>query len=422
MKKLSIVFFLVSLAMCISQSAFAQFYNENGVEIELKNDDFKDITSISNGEVIKIMGVYSADNFDKISASAIYDSEGNLIATIKNGVLTAKDVDVSNSNAPGSIKIPKTFWEQIWYWGFRVILAIVGLLFFFSAFVMTNQKEAKVIQRFGRFVGIRNAGLSMKIPWIDSVAGIVELRIYELNVPVETITKDKVTVNVTASIQMFVEDNREAIQKSFYAFVDDQEQMSSYVFDEVRSQVPKLDLDDVFEKKDQIASAVKEALTNSISEFGFSISNVLVTEIEPDETVAEAMNRINEQKRLRIAEEEEGEEKKILRVKKAQADAESKKLQGEGIANQRKAIASGLKDSLETLKGTGISESEASALMLMTQHYDTLEAVGANSKSNLILLPNAPGAGQYMFTQMLSALKASESNLDNKETEKKEVN
>ncbi len=305
-----------------------------------------------------------------------------------------------------------------------ILLSVLGLfvlITFFGFFVITQQKDAKIVQRFGKFRKICKAGISFKTPFIDSVAGTQSLRVMQLDVDVDTITKDKVSIVVKISVQYFVKADDLSIQKSFYELTHTKQQISSYVFDEVRAKVPTLELDQVFEEKEKISNDVKKEVFEGIKAFGFEILKVLVTDIQPDKKVVEAMNEINAQKRNKVAAEEKGEAEKILRVKQAEAEATSKKLQGEGIANQRKAIANGLKDSVELLKGTGISEREASAMIVITQHYDTLEAIGSKSKSNLILLPNSPGAATEMFTQLVAALQTDKSlSAGSEKTEKPE--
>ena len=171
--------------------------------------------------------------------------------------------------------------------------------------------------------------------------------------------------------------------------------------------MPKLILDDVFLKKDDIAIAVKSELQDAMTEYGFQIIKTLVTDIDPDAQVKESMNRINASEREKVAAQFEGEAQKILIVEKAKAEAESKRLQGQGIADQRREIARGLEDSVKVLNGVDINSQEASALIVVTQHYDTLQSVGAESNSNLILLPNSPQAGSEMLNNMVASFTAS---------------
>ena len=280
---------------------------------------------------------------------------------------------------------------------------IIGLLFF--TFFIVKQQSAAVIERFGKFVSVRQSGLQIKIPIIDSVAGRLSLRIQQLDVVVETKTKDDVFVKLKVSVQFKV--IKEKVYDAFYKLDNPGDQITSFIFDVVRAEVPKLILDDVFLKKDDIAIAVKSELQDAMTEYGFQIIKTLVTDIDPDAQVKESMNRINASEREKVAAQFEGEAQKILIVEKAKAEAESKRLQGQGIADQRREIARGLEDSVKVLNGVDINSQEASALIVVTQHYDTLQSVGAESNSNLILLPNSPQAGSEMLNNMVASFTAS---------------
>ena len=280
---------------------------------------------------------------------------------------------------------------------------IIGLLFF--TFFIVKQQSAAVVERFGKFVSVRQSGLQIKIPIIDSVAGRLSLRIQQLDVVVETKTKDDVFVKIKVSVQFKV--IKEKVYDAFYKLDNPGDQITSFIFDVVRAEVPKLILDDVFLKKDDIAIAVKSELQDAMTEYGFQIIKTLVTDIDPDAQVKESMNRINASEREKVAAQFEGEAQKILIVERAKAEAESKRLQGQGIADQRREIARGLEDSVKVLNGVDINSQEASALIVVTQHYDTLQSVGAESNSNLILLPNSPQAGSEMLNNMVASFTAS---------------
>ena len=261
------------------------------------------------------------------------------------------------------------------------------------------------MQRFGKFHSVRNPGIQIRIPFIDQIAGRVNLRIQQLDVMVETKTKDDVFVKIKVSVQYLV--LQQGVYEAFYQLENPQAQITSYVFDTVRAEVPKLKLDDVFEKKDDIAIAVKGELEEAMNTYGYGIVKALVTDIDPDEEVKHAMNRINAAERIKTAAEYEGEAERIRIVAKATAEAESKRLQGQGIADQRREIARGLEESVEVLNKVGINSQEASALIVITQHYDTLHSISENSKSNLILLPNSPSAASDMLNQMVTSFAAS---------------
>ena len=285
-----------------------------------------------------------------------------------------------------------------------VIIFLFVLLLISGIFVVKQQTSA-VIERFGKFIAIRKPGLHFKVPLIDKIAGRVSLRILQLDVIVETKTKDDVFVKLKVSVQYkILSDN---VYDAFYKLDFPQDQITSYVFDVVRAVVPKMRLDDVFEKKDEIANAVKGELNDAMINYGYDIIKALVTDIDPDSEVKTAMNRINAAERQKVAAQYEGDAARILIVEKAKAEAESKRLQGQGIADQRREIARGLEESVEVLNKVGINSQEASALIVVTQHYDTLQSIGQETNSNLILLPNSPQAGSQMLNDMVASFTAS---------------
>jgi regulator of protease activity HflC (stomatin/prohibitin superfamily) len=261
------------------------------------------------------------------------------------------------------------------------------------------------MERFGKFQGIRQSGLRFKIPLVDRVAGRLSLKIQQLDVIIETKTLDDVFVKLKVSVQYKV--IREKVYDAFYKLDYPHDQITSYVFDVVRAEVPKMKLDDVFVKKDDIAIAVKTELNDAMITYGYDIIKTLVTDIDPDSQVKEAMNRINASEREKIAAQFEGDAQRILIVERAKAEAESKRLQGQGIADQRREIARGLEESVEVLNKVGINSQEASALIVVTQHYDTLQSIGQETNSNLILLPNSPQAGSTMLNDMVASFTAS---------------
>ena len=281
-----------------------------------------------------------------------------------------------------------------------LIIILVPLTFF-----VVKQQSAAVIERFGKFTSIRHSWLQLKIPVIDRIAGKLSLKIQQLDVVVETKTKDDVFVKLKVSVQFQVIKTK--VYDAFYKLDYPHDQITSYVFDVIRAEVPKMKLDDVFEKKNDIAIAVKSELNDAMIEYGYDIIKTLVTDIDPDAQVKNAMNRINAAEREKVAAQYEGDAARILIVEKAKAEAESKRLQGQGIADQRREIARGLEESVEVLNKVGINSQEASALIVVTQHYDTLQAVGADTNSNLILLPNSPQAGSDMLNNMVASFTAS---------------
>ena len=288
---------------------------------------------------------------------------------------------------------------------FIPIILFLGLIIVVSSFFIVKQQTAAIIERFGRYNSIRQSGLQLKIPLVDRIAGKVSLKIQQLDVIIETKTLDDVFVKLKVSVQYKVVS--EKVYDAFYKLDYPHEQITSYVFDVVRAEVPKMKLDDVFVKKDDIAIAVKTELNDAMMEYGYDIIKTLVTDIDPDAQVKAAMNRINAADREKTAAQYEGDAARILIVEKAKAEAESKRLQGQGIADQRREIARGLEESVEVLNRVGINSQEASALIVVTQHYDTLQSIGQETNSNLILLPNSPQAGSQMLNDMVASFTAS---------------
>lgn len=288
---------------------------------------------------------------------------------------------------------------------YLIPFVFIALVILFKFFFIVKQQTAVTIERFGRFHSIRNSGLQMKIPLVDRIAGRISLKIQQLDVIVETKTKDDVFVKLKVSVQYVV--IKDKVYDAFYKLEYPHDQITSYVFDVVRAEVPKMKLDDVFVKKDDIAIAVKAELQDAMLDYGYDIIKTLVTDIDPDAQVKAAMNRINASEREKIAAQFEGDAARILIVEKAKAEAESKRLQGQGIADQRREIARGLEESVEVLNKVGINSQEASALIVVTQHYDTLQAIGEATNANLILLPNTPQAGSDMLNNMVASFTAS---------------
>jgi regulator of protease activity HflC (stomatin/prohibitin superfamily) len=291
--------------------------------------------------------------------------------------------------------------------GYLFLIPFLLITFFIiiSAVFTVKQQTSAIVERFGRFLAVRNSGLRFKIPLVDRIAGRINLKIQQLDVLVETKTKDDVFVRLKISVQFQVLKTK--VYDAFYKLENPHDQITSYVFDVVRAEVPKMKLDDVFERKDDVAIAVKTELNEAMINYGYDIIKTLVTDIDPDVQVQAAMNRINAAEREKVAAEYEAEAERIKIVAKARAEAESKRLQGQGIADQRREIARGLEESVDVLNNVGINSQEASALIVVTQHYDTLQSIGEHTNSNLILLPNSPQAGSNMLNDMIASFVAS---------------
>lgn len=282
-----------------------------------------------------------------------------------------------------------------------IVIVVLVVLLLLDAIVIVPEKSSKIIQRLGKFQTVAGAGLNFKMPIIDRVAGTISLKVQQLDVDIETKTLDNVFVDMKVSVQYVVKPLK--IWDAFYKLEDPVQQIASYVFDDVRAEVPKLELDDVFSRKEDIAIAVKRNLTEAMDTYGFEIVKTLVTDINPDAHVKDSMNRINAAKRDKEAAREEAEAEKITIVKRAEADAESKRLQGEGIAQQRLEIIRGFKESVEDFQKAlnTIDAQEIMQFVLMTQYFDTLNNIGSGSKSNTLMVPHSPAAMNDFYQQII---------------------
>ena len=290
---------------------------------------------------------------------------------------------------------------EVFFYGLLVLFAIGTIL---SGFFQVRTAEAVVIQRMGKFLRVANAGINFKLPWLDQIAGRIDLRVQQLALDVETKTKDNVFVKIPVSVQYHV--IPEKVYEAFYKLANPKQQISSYVFNVILGHVPKMILDDAFLQQSDIAIAIKEGLDDVMQTYGYAIDQALVTDIEPDEKVKAAMNDINAAQREQVAATARGEAEKILKVKQAEAEAQSKALQGQGIANQRKAIIEGLKDSVEAFSKAveGSTPHDVMMLVLVTQYLDTMKEIGASDKSNTLFVSHSPAAIGDLFRQMQEAI------------------
>jgi regulator of protease activity HflC (stomatin/prohibitin superfamily) len=291
---------------------------------------------------------------------------------------------------------------------FLVIVGIIALTFILGSFFTVNTAQVAVITRFGKFLRVADAGLNWKVPYIDSVTGLISLRVNQITLTMETKTKDNVFVTIPISVQNRVKP--EKVFDAFYKLSDPVAQIKSYVEQVILGHVPGMTLDEVFASQSSIAAAVKQELDADMSTFGYEIVNVLVTDIIPDSKVKSAMNDINAAQREQVAAAARGEAEKILVVKKAEAESESKALQGQGIANQRRAIIEGLQTSVEQFQKAvnGASAMEVMQLVLVTQYFDTLKSIGENDKTNTLFLPHSPATVREVSDQIMNAMLVAE--------------
>jgi regulator of protease activity HflC (stomatin/prohibitin superfamily) len=284
------------------------------------------------------------------------------------------------------------------------VAAIIVLSLVLGSFFTVNTAQVAIITRFGKFLRVAEAGLNWKMPYFDSVAGMVSLRVNQITLTMETKTKDNVFVTIPISVQNRV--RPEKVYDAYYKLSDPVAQIKSYVEQVILGHVPGMTLDEVFASQSSIAAAVKLELDADMATFGYEIVNVLVTDIVPDAKVKSAMNDINAAQREQVAANARGEAEKILVVKKAEAEAESKALQGQGIANQRKAIIEGLQTSVEQFQKAveGATSKEVMQLVLVTQYFDTLKSIGESDHTNTLFLSHSPMAVKEVSDQILESM------------------
>jgi len=284
-----------------------------------------------------------------------------------------------------------------------IVAAIIALLVLFTvlgSFFTIQTQQAAVIQRFGKFLRVATAGLNFKAPWIDNIIALVDLRIQQFSAIIETKTKDNVFVKIPVNVQYFI--IPESVENAFYKLSNPKAQIESYVYNVILGHVPGMNLDDVFLQQAEIAVDVKTQLEASMQPFGYGISKVLITDVIPDDRVKASMNSINAALRDQEAAKAQGEAKRILMVAQAEAEKQAKVLQGEGIAGEREAVAKGLQKSILEIKDAvpGVSETDVLAILALTQHYDTLKAIGASDHTNTILVPHTPDAVGALMAQL----------------------
>ncbi|WP_109489022.1 SPFH domain-containing protein [Occallatibacter savannae] len=285
-----------------------------------------------------------------------------------------------------------------------IAIGFIALITILGSFFTVSTSQVAVITRFGKFLRVAEAGLNWKTPYIDRVAGLVSLRVNQIALTMETKTKDNVFVTIPISVQNRVRPER--VYDAFYKLSDPVAQIKSYVEQVILGHVPSMTLDEVFASQSSIAAAVKQELDSDMAAFGYEIVNVLVTDIVPDAKVKSAMNDINAAQREQVAAQARGEADKILVVKKAEAEAESKALQGQGIANQRRAIVEGLQTSIEQFQKAvdGATPRDVMQLVLVTQYFDTLKAIGENDKTNTLFVAHSPAAVKEVSDQILDSM------------------
>ena len=286
------------------------------------------------------------------------------------------------------------------------LLMVAGFIVISSLYVVKQQSVA-IIERFGRYQKISDSGIHMRAPFgIDKIAARVQLRVLQSEIVVETKTQDNVFVTMNVATQYRVNENN--VKDAYYKLMRPESQIKSYIEDALRSSVPKLTLDELFEKKDEIALEVQKQVAEEMSTYGYIIVKTLITKVEPDAEVKQSMNEINAAQRKRVAAQELAEADKIKIVTAAEAEAEKDRLHGVGIAEQRKAIVDGLADSIKELKGANVdlTEEQIMSILLTNQYLDTLNNFADKEGNNTIFLPANPDGVENIRTQILSALKA----------------
>ena len=293
--------------------------------------------------------------------------------------------------------------------GIVILLVVIflAILLLISSIYVVRQQSVAIIERFGRYQKTSSSGMNFRIPFgIDKIAARVQLRLLQSDIVVETKTQDNVFVTMNVATQYRVNENN--VTDAYYKLMRPESQIKSYIEDALRSSVPKLTLDELFEKKDEIALEVQKQVAEEMSTYGYIIVKTLITKVEPDAEVKQSMNEINAAQRKRVAAQELAEADKIKIVTAAEAEAEKDRLHGVGIAEQRKAIVDGLADSIKELKGANVelTEEQIMSILLTNQYLDTLNNFADKHGNNTIFLPANPDGVESIRTQILSALKA----------------
>lgn len=299
---------------------------------------------------------------------------------------------------------PDSFGSFIWMIMSYAIPATIFLIVLFGTFFTVSQQSVAIIERFGKFARLAGPGLNLKIPLIESIADHVTLRLAQLEIKAETKTKDNVFVHLAVAVQYRVKAGSE--QAAYYQLEDAEAQITAYVLDVVRAQVPAMDLDEVFNHKDQVGQTTKADLQEAMSQYGYEISAVLITDVVPDKNVAEAMNQIQTQTRLKVAAEAQGAAEKVLTIARAEAEAAAKKLQGQGVADQRAAIVEGLKKSVTDMaEATKLDANEVMKTVTLTMYTDMLRDIGSSPNAKVIFLPPSPTGAIEAFRDTMLATK-----------------
>jgi len=288
---------------------------------------------------------------------------------------------------------------------FGIGLVVVVLLSILRGALFTvRTAEAAVVERFGKFKHVANAGLNWKTPIIEKFHR-VDLMTQQLEGSIETKTRDNVFVTLPVKVQYRVIKTDEGIADSYYKLAQPTKQIEAYLYNILLGHIPDTDLDEVFITQPKIAERATAELSGEMKAYGYEIVKVLITDIIPDQGVKTAMNRINEEIRNKSANEAQGDAEKVLKVKQAEADAEVKRLQGQGVAMEREAIAEGWKQSIEKVRtGTTLDDTAATFLLLYTNWTDMLRAVGTTKNSTMVFMPSGPEGLQHFQQVMTNAL------------------
>lgn len=288
---------------------------------------------------------------------------------------------------------------------FLVIVVLVIAFLVLGVFIVPQQK-IYIIERLGKFNRVATAGLHLMIPFIEHRATIMDMRILQLENTIVTKTKDDTFVSLKVAVQYRIDKSR--VYEAFYELSDPQDQIKSYIEDSVRNSVPDITLDQTFSQKDEIAQQVKALLQEKMTQFGYSIISTLITDIQPDQAVVNAMNSINEAQRRRQAAKELAEAEKITVVTKAEAQRDEMRLHGEGVAQQRKAIIDGLMQSVTDLQDTGLNSQQIMSVILANQYIDVLNGFADSQNTKILFTDGKPTGIEGVRDSIISALEAYE--------------
>ena len=277
-----------------------------------------------------------------------------------------------------------------------------------SAFFTVDHQTRRVVTCFGKFARVASPGPNFKWPLIESVSGPISLRVTQLTLSELTYTDKGTSVTIEANIQYVVGEDDQSVSLAFYKLTDPGPQIRSHVASSIRGVVPKMTLESVQANQADIANHVKEELIHTMQQYGYKITDVLVTKADPNKSVVDANNEKYASEQAKVTAENLAAANYTRVVQSAKADAEAMKAHGQGVAGEREAIVKGLQQSVKEfeLAVEGTTAKDAMALLAYQQYLETLSKLAQSGQSKVIFVPSGAGASSEVMTQIRNALVA----------------